>query len=240
VIEEFLQGEEASFIVVVSGRDYVPLASSQDHKARDEGDQGPNTGGMGAYSPAPIVTQGVHDHVLADIVEPTINALADSGHPFTGFLYVGLMIDQNEQARVVEFNVRLGDPETQPLMLRLQSDLLDLLDHAVDGSLPNARVQWHEGSAIGIVLAAAEYPMGSSHGKPINGIAQAESHHCKVFHAGTAQQGDELVTAGGRVLCVTARGKTLLEAKTQADQGAACIDWEGVRFRSDIGHRALT
>ncbi|MFK7859884.1 MAG: phosphoribosylamine--glycine ligase [Granulosicoccus sp.] len=239
VIEEFLDGEEASFIVVVSGRQCVALASSQDHKARDEGDTGPNTGGMGAYSPAPVVTPSVHNHVMKDIVEPAINALADEGMPFTGYLYVGLMIDANDQARVVEFNVRLGDPETQPLMMRMQSDLLALLDHAVDGTLDAASIDWLEGYALGVVLAAGEYPAGSSKDKPINGITHAENNGSKVFHAGTRLRDGQLVTSGGRVLCATAVGKTLKEAKDKADASAACIEWEGVRYRSDIGHRAI-
>lgn len=239
VIEQFLAGEEASFIAVVSGRECLALASSQDHKARDEGDQGPNTGGMGAYSPAPVVSPTVHAHVMQDIIQPTIDALADDGTPFIGFLYAGLMIDENGQARVVEFNVRLGDPETQPLMMRLQSDLLPLLDHAVDGTLNEATVQWHPGSAIGIVVAAGEYPAGSSQGEPISGIEDALQHDCEVFHAGTRLEGDQLVTAGGRVLCVTAVGESLGEAKRKAEAGAARIHWTGSRYRKDIGHRAL-
>lgn len=239
VVEEFLEGEEASFIAVVSGRDCIPLASSQDHKARDEEDKGPNTGGMGAYSPAPVVTNTVHQHVVNDILQPTIDALADDGMPFTGFLYVGLMINKDGQARVVEYNVRLGDPETQPLMMRMNSDLLTLLDHAVDNTLPSARVEWHPGSAIGIVIAAGEYPKGSSSGKKITGIASAELTGCKVFHAGTRMDGDQLVTAGGRILCVTAMGDTLANAKAQAESAAKCIKWEGCRYRSDIGYRAI-
>lgn len=239
VIEEFMQGEEASFIVVVSGRQCVALATSQDHKARDEGDTGPNTGGMGAYSPAPVVTPAVHDHVMADIVRPTINALADDGMPFTGFLYVGLMIDDKQQARVVEYNVRLGDPETQPLMMRLQSDLLQLLDHAVNGTLDKAKVKWIDGHAVGVVLAASEYPAGSSKGQPITGIDEAEACECKVFHAGTRVDNGQLVTNGGRVLCATATGSTLEQAKLAADAGAACIQWQGVRYRTDIAHRAI-
>jgi len=230
VIEQFLAGEEASFIAVVSGRSCLPLASSQDHKARDEGDLGPNTGGMGAYSPAPVVTEAVHNRVIADIVQPTIDALAKNNMPFTGFLYVGLMIDSDGNARVVEYNVRLGDPETQPLMM---------LDHAVDGTLPQASVEWRTGSAIGIVLAAGEYPTGSSRGKPITGIENANTPECKVFHAGTALADDQLVTAGGRVLCVTATGDTLASAKAKAETGAKKIEWENCRFRSDIGHRAI-
>ncbi len=239
VIEQFLAGEEASFIAVVSGRDCLPLATSQDHKARDEGDLGPNTGGMGAYSPAPVVTDAVHKHVVTDIVQPTIDALADDGMPFTGFLYVGLMIDNDGQARVVEYNVRLGDPETQPLMMRMNSELLPVLDNAVDGTLPDATVEWQTGSAIGIVIAAGEYPAGSSRGKPITGIDEANALDCKVFHAGTAMVDDQLVTAGGRVLCVTATGDTLADAKATAEAGAEKIDWENCRFRSDIGHRAI-
>ena len=239
VIEEFLNGEEASFIVVVSGRQCVALASSQDHKARDEGDTGPNTGGMGAYSPAPVVTDTVHEHVMQDIVYPTINALADEGMPFTGFLYVGLMIDKLEKARVVEFNVRLGDPETQPLMMRMQSDLLALLDHAVDGSLNKAELSWLDGYAIGVVLAAGEYPTGSSRGAAISGISEAERNGCKIFHAGTRLINNQLETNGGRVLCATATAPDLVGAKHKADESASCIKWEGVRFRRDIGYRAI-
>lgn len=239
VIEEFLHGEEASFIVVVSGRQCIALASSQDHKARDEGDTGPNTGGMGAYSPAPVLSQSVHEHVMHDIVEPTINALADDGMPFTGYLYVGLMINESEQASVVEFNVRLGDPETQPLMMRMQSDLLTLLDHAVNGSLNTASVDWLDGYAIGVVLAAGEYPASGSKGQVITGIENAERDGCKVFHAGTRMHNGQLVTNGGRVLCATATGKTLQSAKACADKAASSIHWKGVRYRSDIGHRAI-
>jgi len=239
VVEEFLDGEEASFIAVVSDRDCIPLASSQDHKARDEGDKGPNTGGMGAYSPAPVVTDSVHQHVVDDILQPTIDALVEEGMPFTGFLYVGLMINNAGQARVVEYNVRLGDPETQPLMMRMRSDLLSLLDHAVDKTLPSAKVEWNSGSAIGIVIAAGEYPAGSSSGKKITGIDNAEADGCKVFHAGTRIVDKQLVTAGGRVLCVTAIDDTLAKAKTLAETGAKHINWEGCRFRSDIGYRAV-
>lgn len=238
VVEEFLTGEEASFIAVVSGRTCIPLASSQDHKARDDGDQGPNTGGMGAYSPAPVVTESVHMHVVQDILQPTIDALADDGMPFTGFLYVGLMID-NSKARVVEYNVRLGDPETQPLMMRLDSDLLSLLDHAVDGTLDKAEAQWLPGYAIGVVLAAGEYPASGSQGKLISGLESVDTAVCKVFHAGTKLENGRIVTAGGRVLCATATGKTLLEAKQIAEVAAAKIHWDGYRYRRDIGYRAI-
>ena len=239
VVEEFLAGEEASFIAVVSGRECLALATSQDHKARDDGDSGPNTGGMGAYSPAPVVTPDVHAQVVTHILQPTIDALADDGMPFTGFLYVGLMIDAQSQAKVVEYNVRLGDPETQPLMMRMKSDLLPLLDNAVDGSLKNAEINWHPGSTIGIVMAAGEYPAGSSQGAYIAGIENAERNGSKVFHAGTRLDGQQLVTAGGRVLCVTATGDTLAQAKQQAEHSAAEISWEGCRYRRDIGHRAI-
>lgn len=239
VVEEFLAGEEASFIAVVSGRECLALATSQDHKARDDGDTGPNTGGMGAYSPAPVVTPDVHAQVVTRILQPTIDALADDGMPFTGFLYVGLMIDAQSQAKVVEYNVRLGDPETQPLMMRMKSDLLPLLDNAVDGNLKNAEINWHPGSTIGIVMAAGEYPAGSSQGASIAGIENAERNGSKVFHAGTRLNGQQLVTAGGRVLCVTATGDTLAQAKQQAEHSAAEISWEGCRYRRDIGHRAI-
>ena len=239
VLEAFLAGEEASFIAVVSGRDCLPLASSQDHKARDEGDSGPNTGGMGAYSPAPVVTGAVHDHVVRDILRPTVDGLADDGTPFTGFLYVGLMIDAAGAARVIEYNVRLGDPETQPLMSRLESDLAELLGAAVDGTLAGRTVAWSEDSAIGVVLAAGNYPAGGSTGEAIGGVAEAEAAGCKVFHAGTRRRDDTLETAGGRVLCVTATGATLAAAKALADRGAATIDWPGKRWRRDIGHRAI-
>ena len=239
VVEEFLAGEEASFIAIVSGTDCLPLATSQDHKARDEGDLGPNTGGMGAYTPAPVVTETVHAHVVKDILQPTIDALSKEGMPFIGFLYVELMIDSTGQARVVEYNVRLGDPETQPLMMRLESDLLPLLNAAVDGNLPAQHANWHDGSAIGIVLAAGNYPEGSSKGETIRGVAAADDSGCKVFHAGTQLLDNELQTAGGRVMCVTAQAHTLSEAKTLADKGAEIVQWKDRRYRRDIGYRAI-
>ena len=239
VVEEFLSGEEASFIAIVSGTDCLPLATSQDHKARDEGDLGPNTGGMGAYSPAPVVTETVHAHVVKDILQPTIDALSNEGMPFIGFLYVGLMIDSKGKARVVEYNVRLGDPETQPLMMRLESDLLPLLNAAVDGNLPAQHANWHDGSAIGIVLAAGNYPAGSSKGETISGVEVADDSGCKVFHAGTQLIDNELQTAGGRVMCVTAQAHTLSKAKTLADKGAEIVQWKDRRYRRDIGYRAI-
>jgi len=240
VLESFLEGEEASFIAIVSGQDALALASSQDHKRRDEGDKGPNTGGMGAYSPAPVVTDAVHAHVVQDILRPTVQGLARDGMAYTGFLYVGLMIDSTGQARVVEYNVRLGDPETQPLMMRLKCDLATLLSAAVDGTLAGCDTAWHDGSAIGVVLSAGNYPEGGSTGEPIHGIDAAESAGCKVFHAGTRQQGEQLETAGGRVLCVCAMDKTLAHAKHRADTGAAAITWKDYRWRRDIGSRGIS
>ena len=239
VLEEFMSGDEASFIAVVSCRDCLPLATSQDHKARDEGDTGPNTGGMGAYSPAPVVTETVHAHVVRDILQPTVDGLADDGMPFTGFLYVGLMIDAGGAARVVEYNVRLGDPETQPLMLRLDSDLAEILDAAVSGNLAGRDVSWSDESAIGIVMAAGGYPSEGSIGEPITGATDAESAPCKVFHAGTRVREGRLETAGGRVLCVCARATSLAEAKSLAEERARSIDWCGCRWRRDIAHRAM-
>lgn len=239
VIEEFMQGEEASFISLVDGRHCLPFASSQDHKARDEGDLGPNTGGMGAYSPAPVVSDSVHRHIIDDIVQPTIDALADEGMPFCGFLYVGLMIDDAGNARVVEYNVRLGDPETQPLLMRLDSDFASLCLAAAQGHLCDCEADWRDDASIGIVLAAGNYPAGSSRGEPISGVADAESLGCKVFHAGTASENGQLVTAGGRVLCVCARGDNIASAKALADKGAAAIEWTDRHYRRDIGHRAI-
>ena len=239
VLESFLEGEEASFIAVVGVREAVPLATSQDHKRRDAGDRGPNTGGMGAYSPAPVVDEGVHAHVVRDILQPTVDGLADEGMPFTGFLYVGLMIDASGRARVVEYNVRLGDPETQPLMLRLESDLAELLEAAVDGDLAGRRVDWTDGSAIGVVLAATDYPAGGSVGEPIEGIEAAERGGCKVFHAGTRTRDGVLQTSGGRVLCVCANAASLGQAKAIADAGAGAIACPALRWRADIGHRAI-
>ncbi len=244
VIEEFLRGEEASFIALVDGVTSLPLASSQDHKPRNDGDTGPNTGGMGAYSPAPVVDSAVHSQVVRQILEPMVQALAAEGTPFTGFLYIGLMIDAHKQARVVEFNVRLGDPETQPLMMRLESDLAELLEDAIDGRLAGRSaaggVAWSKRVALGVVLAAGEYPDGGSRGETIHGIADAESTGCKVFHAGTRRGADgALETNGGRVLCVTALGDDVAAAKATADRGAAAITWPGVHRRRDIGGRAL-
>ncbi len=239
VIEEFLAGEEASFIVLVDGHTCLPFASSQDHKARDDGDTGPNTGGMGAYSPAPVINQVIHDQVMDRIVHPTINALKNQGTPFVGFLYVGLMIDRHGDARVVEYNVRLGDPETQPLMMRLDSDFVTLCEACIDGKLNEHQADWSDQATLGIVLAAGEYPAGSSKGEIISGIAEAEAQGCKVFHAGSKVVESQVQTNGGRVLCVTARGDSIAEAKSAADAAADKISWQGMHRRKDIGHRAV-
>lgn len=239
VIEDFLSGEEASFIALVDGTHCLPFATSQDHKARDDGDRGPNTGGMGAYSPAPVVTPAIEKHIMRDIVEPTVAGLQKDGTPFKGFLYVGLMIDSNDKASVVEYNVRLGDPETQPLLMRLDSDLLSLLDAAVDGTLNEVDAQWKKESALGVVLAGGDYPAAGSKGEAISGIGDAEDIGCKVFHAGTEKQNDTFVTNGGRVLCVTALGSDIKAAKQAADKGAAAVMFAKMHYRRDIGYRAI-
>jgi len=243
VIEDFLRGEEASFIALVDGKHCLPFASSQDHKARDDGDRGPNTGGMGAYSPAPVVTETVEAHVMKDIVEPTVAGMIKDGTPFKGFLYVGLMINEKGEANVVEYNVRLGDPETQPLLMRLDSDLLTLFDAAANGELNTVTAQWKSDAAIGVVLAGGDYPHSGSSGEVITGIAAAEAIGCKVFHAGTvlkdAQNENQWQTNGGRVLCVTATGANIEDAKASADVGASQINWPHMHYRRDIGHRAV-
>jgi len=239
VIEEFLSGEEASFIALVDGEHCLPFATSQDHKARNEGDTGPNTGGMGAYSPAPVVTTEIERHVMRDIVEPTVAGLIKDGTPFKGFLYVGLMITTSGKARVVEYNVRLGDPETQPLLMRLESDLLSLLDATVDGTLNKTSASWNTECSLGVVLAAGDYPAKGSKGEIIKGIDSAESLGCTVFHAGTAMSDGEYVTNGGRILCVAALGESIVDAKKIADKGAAAINFSRMHYRRDIGHRAV-
>ncbi len=239
VIEDFLAGEEASFIALVDGTHSLPFATSQDHKARDEGDLGPNTGGMGAYSPAPVVTTAVQEHVMKDIVEPTVTGLNKDGTPFKGFLYVGLMIDTQGKARVVEYNVRLGDPETQPLLMRLETDLLTLLDAAVDGKLDQVEASWNKQCALGVVLAGGDYPAKSCKGEVITGIDEATKTGCKVFHAGTVIQNEQVQTNGGRVLCVTALGDSIAQAKELAEKGAAQIQFNNMHYRRDIGYRAV-
>jgi phosphoribosylamine--glycine ligase len=238
VIEDHLAGEEASFIVMVDGRNVLPLASSQDHKRLLDDDQGPNTGGMGAYSPAPVVTPAVHARIMREIILPTVHGMADEGAPYTGFLYAGVMIDSAGNPRTLEFNCRLGDPEAQPMMLRLKSDLLELLGHATNGALDRIDADWDRRAALGVVLAAAGYPDSPRKGDPITGL-DVLPEDCKVFHAGTALADGRPVTAGGRVLCVTALGETVRQAQRAAYAAVAGIHFDGMQYRKDIGNRAL-
>ncbi len=238
VIEEFLSGEEASFIVMVDGKHILPMATSQDHKARDEGDLGPNTGGMGAYSPAPVVTQEIHDRAMAEVIEPTVRGMAAEGNDYTGFLYAGLMIDSDGTPKVLEYNCRFGDPETQPIMMRLKSDLVELCNAALDGKLDQTHIDWDPRPALGVVLAAGGYPDSYRKGDVITGIPE-ETADSKVFHAGTAEKDGQVVTNGGRVLCAVALGDSVAEAQKKAYQLADAIHWEGVYFRRDIGYRAI-
>ncbi|GMR17614.1 MAG: phosphoribosylamine--glycine ligase [Gammaproteobacteria bacterium] len=239
VIEEFLVGEEASFIVMVDGKHILPLATSQDHKARDNGDQGPNTGGMGAYSPAPVVTPAVHDRIMEQIIEPTVRGLASEGHPYTGFLYAGLMIDADGTPKVLEYNCRFGDPETQPIMMRLKTDLVELVDAALLQKLDTVKAEWDEQTAVGVVMAAGGYPDRYRQGDVISGLGSVTGKNIKVFHAGTANENGAVVTHGGRVLCVTALGRSVSEARTRAYQGINNINWDQAYFRTDIGYRAI-
>ncbi|MDQ3056217.1 MAG: phosphoribosylamine--glycine ligase [Pseudomonadota bacterium] len=239
VIEEFLDGEEASFISIVDGTHALPMATSQDHKRVGNGDTGPNTGGMGAYSPAPVVTPDVHARVMREIVEPTVRGMARDGVPFTGFLYAGLMIDDAGVPKVIEFNVRFGDPETQPVMLRLQSDLLDLIDAAIDGTLATAHAQWDPRPSLGVVMAAEGYPDTPRTGDAINSMDVPDVDDTKVFHAGTKLDGQHPVTAGGRVLCVCALGDSVADAQAKAYAEIAGISWPGEFHRHDIGWRAI-
>jgi phosphoribosylamine--glycine ligase len=239
VIEEFLEGEEASFIVMVDGTHILPLATSQDHKARDDGDTGPNTGGMGAYSPAPVVTAEIHRRVMNEVIRPTVHGMAAEGHPFTGFLYAGLMISADGTPKVLEFNVRFGDPETQPIMLRLKSDLVELCLAALESKLDEVDVEWDERASIGVVLAAGGYPDEYRKGDLIEGLHAADDKHCKVFHAGTQVEDGHVVTAGGRVLCVCALGETVAEAQKQAYLCIERVKWPDMYYRTDIGYRAI-
>ncbi|ADV26260.1 phosphoribosylamine/glycine ligase [Pseudoxanthomonas suwonensis 11-1] len=239
VIEEFLEGEEASFISMVDGKTALPMATSQDHKRVGDGDTGPNTGGMGAYSPAPVVTPEVHARIMREVVEPTVAGMAADGTPFTGFLYAGLMIDASGAPKVIEFNVRFGDPETQPVMLRLQSDLLDLVEAAIDGRLHEVQAQWDPRPSLGVVIAARPYPDSPVTGEVISGL-DAVPADVKVFHAGTALDDDGNVTsAGGRVLCVTALGDSVADAQRRAYTGVDAISWAHAFCRRDIGWRAI-
>ena len=239
VIEEFLEGEEASFISIVDGRTALPMATSQDHKRVGDGDTGPNTGGMGAYSPAPVVTPEVHARVMREVVEPTVRGMAADGAPFTGFLYAGLMIAPDGSPKVIEFNVRFGDPETQPVMLRLQSDLVDLVEAAIAGRLHHTTAEWDARASLGVVMAAEGYPGTPRTGDVISAWDAPDVEGTKVFHAGTRLEGEHAVTAGGRVLCVCALGDTVAEAQRRAYAEVAGISWHGEFHRHDIGWRAI-
>ena len=238
VIEEFLAGEEASFICMIDGDNILPMATSQDHKRIFEGDQGPNTGGMGAYSPAPVVTSDVFEKAMNEVMRPTVEGMKKDGHVYTGFLYAGLMIDEQGQPKVIEFNCRFGDPETQPIMMRLKSSLVDLVQAGLDGNLP-AEAEWDERKTVGIVLASRGYPETSSNGDVISGL-DTQMTDAKVFHAGTkANENGDIVTAGGRVLCVTALGNTIGEAQAKALELCEKVTFDGVQYRKDIGYRAI-
>jgi len=238
VIEEFLDGEEASFIVMCDGAHVLALATSQDHKRLNDGDRGPNTGGMGAYSPAPVVTPKIHSRVMREIIQPAVQGMAKDGVPYTGFLYAGLMIDKAGNPKTLEFNCRMGDPETQPIILRLKSDLLELVEHAVNGKLDQVEAQWDRRAALGVVLAAHGYPEEPRKGDRIEGLPKP-ADDCRVFHAGTKREGKSVVTNGGRVLCVTALGHSVRSAATRAYEAIDGIRFDGMQYRKDIGHRAL-
>ena len=239
VVEEFLDGEEASFIVMTDGTNVLPLATSQDHKARDEGDTGPNTGGMGAYSPAPVVTAEIEARIMNEVVLPTLDGMRADGTPYCGFLYAGLMIMGDGTPKVIEFNCRMGDPETQPIMARLKSDLPSLCNATLNGTLREVVADWDERAALGVVMAAGGYPGQYDKGKVVCGLEDADSDTQKVFHAGTSESGDNVVTSGGRVLCVVGLGDTVREAAGQAYAAVDKIDWDDMYVRRDIGHRAI-
>lgn len=239
VIEEFLDGEEASFIVMVDGVNVLPMATSQDHKRVGDKDTGPNTGGMGAYSPAPVVTPEIHERVMQEVIYPTVRGMAAEGNPYTGFLYAGLMIDAQGTPKVIEYNCRFGDPETQPIMMRMQSDLVELCFAALEGKLDQVESKWDPRASIGIVLAAGGYPADYAKGDVISGLPTQEVAGEKIFHAGTSNQAGEVVTNGGRVLCATALGNTVSQAQQRAYQLAKQVNWDGMFYRSDIGYRAI-
>ncbi|PMN69516.1 phosphoribosylamine--glycine ligase [Enterovibrio norvegicus] len=239
VVEEFLDGEEASFIVMVDGENVLPMATSQDHKRVGNGDTGPNTGGMGAYSPAPVVTPEIHDRVMNEVIFPTVRGMAAEGNPYSGFLYAGLMVMADGTPKVIEYNCRFGDPETQPIMLRLQSDLVALCQAAVAGKLDTVESKWDPRASIGVVLAAGGYPASYNKGDVISGLSTESSDSAKVFHAGTAEKDGNVVTAGGRVLCATAMGDSVLDAQQRAYALASQISWNGMFHRDDIGYRAI-
>ena len=239
VVEEFLAGEEASFICMVDGDNILPLATSQDHKARDNGDLGPNTGGMGAYSPAPVVTQEMHDRIMQEVIVPTVEGMKSDGYPYTGFLYAGIMIDANGVPKVLEYNCRFGDPETQPIMMRLKSDLAELCLAAIDKKLDQVTAEWDSRAALGVVLAAGGYPESYAKGLVISGLDNCDTDSCKTFQAGTAMADGNVVTSGGRVLCVTALGDSVTQAQELVYQSVKKISWDGMFCRTDIGYRAI-
>ena len=239
VIEEFLHGEEVSFIVIASDQTVLPLATSQDHKRRDDGDQGPNTGGMGAYSPAPLVTPALHARIMREVIEPTLRGLRADGNPYLGFLYAGLMIAADGTPNVLEFNCRFGDPETQPILMRLQSDLVDLCEAALDGKLDQIDARWDPRAALGVVMAAGGYPDNYRKGDAISGLDAAAQLPGKVFHAGTRSEGSQILTAGGRVLCAVGLGDGVAAAQAQAYDLVHAIHWNLVQYRRDIGYRAI-
>lgn len=239
VIEEFMQGEEASFIALVDGLTALPFASSQDHKARDDGDLGPNTGGMGAYSPAPVVTPEIHQRIMREVIMPTVRGMAAEGNTYVGFLYAGLMIGTDGSPKVVEFNCRFGDPEAQPVMMRLQSDLVGLCQSALAGSLDGLDISFDGRPCVGVVLAAGGYPDSYDKGKVISGLDSPQLPYRKIFHAGTRMQDGKIVTNGGRVLCATAMGESVTAAQQAAYELASTIDWEGIYYRKDIAYRAI-
>ena len=239
VVEEFLSGEEASFIVMVDGEHILPLATSQDHKRVGDGDTGPNTGGMGAYSPAPVVTPEIHARIMREVIEPTARGMASEGHPYTGFLYAGVMIAPDGTPRVLEYNCRFGDPETQPVMMRLRSDFVELIEAALDGTLDRAQAKWDDRAALGVVMAAGGYPGSYSKGDAITGLPETAADDCHVFHAGTVLKDRAVVTSGGRVLCVTALGATVGAAQKRAYETVKKIHWRGAQYRTDIGYRAI-
>ncbi len=239
IIEDCVMGEEASFIVMTDGSHIVPLATSQDHKARDDGDRGPNTGGMGAYSPAPVIDRAMHGTIMKDIIEPTILGMAQEGIHYRGFLYAGLMITGDGTVKVLEFNCRLGDPETQPILMRLKSDLVEMCLAAVSGNLSATDIKWDPRPALGVVMAAGGYPVSYKKGYPIYGLPEEDMPDSKVFHAGTRLDGKKVLTNGGRVLCVTALGASVRKAKETAYEIARRINWEGAYYRNDIGYRAV-
>lgn len=243
VIEEFLEGEEASFIVMADGEHILPLATSQDHKARDNGDKGPNTGGMGAYSPAPVVTPEMHQQIMQQVIEPTVKGMAEEGHPYTGFLYAGVMIGKEGIPKVLEFNCRFGDPETQPIMMRLRSELVELCEAAIDKKLDQVTADWDPRSSLGVVLAAGGYPASYNKGDVISGLPdiakEGSTPDQKVFHAGTADKDGNVVTTGGRVLCAVALGDDVSQAQQRAYELTKRISWDKVFYRTDIGYRAV-